>query len=188
MIFFLLTTAPAAAYYINQNSLLEKYKDIDPQIVKEFENKEGQLIGKSSTIKDITLTVDGIINEEHRTAILFTTKLPKQNDINYAMPVMSLNVITIQDQFGKKYRSDGASWTLRTANEDGEVKGVMYIEPLEPWAVRLNIRVTAMEIGKLAVENVSVDKEDNNLQGSREYKADKYKNVYGSWKVSFYVK
>lgn len=177
-------TVPVAAYYIVQNSPLDKYIAFDNGIIQEYEQGKGQLIQKSDTMKDITFTVDALIRKKDETIVLFTAKVPTEGNINYAMPLMDPRVITVKDQFGIIYRTEGSAMTLQSVNEDGEVKAIMYIEPLKFWAYKLSINITGMETGRMEVRKTdSSTVHDKGL----EYDAQKYKNVYGSWKVDFYI-
>lgn len=60
ILFSLIFTTPVLAYYIIQSTPLNKYVDLDSNIIVNFEEGRGQLVQKSSTINGITLTVDGI--------------------------------------------------------------------------------------------------------------------------------
>jgi hypothetical protein len=177
-------TVPVAAYYIVQISPLDKYIAFDNGIIKEYEQGKGQLVQKSGTMKDITFTVDALIRKKDKTILLFTAKVPTGGNINYAMPLMDSRVITVKDQFGIKYRTEGSAMTLRSVNEDGEVKAIMYIEPLKFWAYKLSINITGMETGRMEVRKTESSAADDK---GLEYDVQKYKNVYGSWKVDFYI-
>jgi hypothetical protein len=136
------------------------------------------MIEKSSTMKDITFTVDAIINKKDSTLILFTVKLPVDQGINYAMPSFGIDSIMVQDVLGIKYRHMSSGMTLRSVNEDGEIKGILNVEPLKFYVSSLTVRITAMEVG-----NMTVDKKDNEI----EYDVKKKKNIYGKWQVKFGV-
>lgn len=180
-------TLPVAAYYLVQNSPLDKYMELNNKIEKEYKEGRGQLIEKSDTMKGITYTVDAIIRKADSTTILFTVKIPKSDNINYAMPSMDRSVITIEDQFGIKYVVMSSGMTLRSANEDGEVKAIVEVEPLKFWCYKLNIRITSMELGKITVKKGASDSLDNALELQPEYVVVKNKNVFGTWQVNFYI-
>jgi len=171
IIFSLIFASPVLAYYIIDFTPLERYIELDRGIIVDFEEGRGQLIEKSSTMQGITLTVDGIIPKKDRTSILFTVKVPKGDGINYGMPAEGLGAITVTDQFGTKYRFQGGSLTLKSVNEDGEARCIYDMEPLKFWSYKLNIRVTAIELG--FYDEISYGK--------------KVKNAYGNWNVSFYI-
>lgn len=165
-------TTPVLAYYIIQSTPLEKYIELDSGIIVDFEEGQGQLVQKSSTMNNITMTVDGIIPKKDRTTILFTIKVPKDTAVNYGMPLSGLNVITVTDQFGITYRMTGGAATVKSVNEDGEAKCIYDVDPLGFWAYKLNIRMTAIELGYF----------DGNEFSSTS------KNSYGNWNISFYLK
>jgi hypothetical protein len=178
MIFILIGGIPVAAQYIKSGSFLDKYKQLDPEIASIYSNDNGEMIEKSSTMKDITFTVDAIINKKDSTLILFTVKVPVGQGINYAMPTFGMNAITVQDVLGKKYFTTGSAMTLQSVNEDGEIKAIMEVEPLKFYVSSLTVRITAMEEG-----NMTVDKKDNEI----EYDVKKKTNIYGIWQVKFAV-
>lgn len=172
--FIILFTTPVMGYLIQIPSI-SKYLDLDKNIVTEFNEGKGQLIGKSDSMKDITFTVDAIIRKKDKTLILFTTKLDKQTDsINFTRPSHSHNAIMVQDQFGYKYELSSGSTTVKSVNEDGEAKCIFEIPPLKPWTYNLNIKVTAMNLGYYDNE----ENKNNSIE---------IKN-YGLWDVSFYIK
>jgi|GEM_PF-3427672 len=172
--FIILFTTPAMGYLI-QLPAISKYLDLDKNIVTEFNEGKGQLIGKSDSMKDITFTVDAIIRKKDKTLILFTTKLDSQNhSINFAHPSTIHNAITVEDQFGYKYQLNSGSITVKSVNEDGEAKCIFEIPPLKPWAYKLDIKVTAMNLGYY-------NNKENNTN-SKEIKN------YGLWDISFYIK
>jgi hypothetical protein len=176
MIFILIGGIPVAAQYIKSSSFLDKYKQLDPEIASIYSNDNGEMIEKSSTMKDITFTVDAIINKKESTLILFTVKVPKDKGINYAMPTFDMNAITVQDVLGEKYLTTGSAMTLRSVNE--EIKAIVEIEPLKFYVSSLTVRITAMEVG-----NMTVTTKDNELQ----YDVKKKKNIYGTWQVKFRI-
>ncbi len=178
MIFILIGGIPVAAQYIKSGSFLDKYKQLDPEIASIYSNDNGEMIEKSSTMKDITFTVDAVINKKDSTLILFTVKVPVSQGINYAMPTFGKDPITVQDVLGIKYRHMSSGMTLRSVNKDGEIKGILNVEPLKFYVSSLTVRITAMEVG-----NMTVDKKDNEL----EYDVKKKMNVYGTWQVKFGV-
>ena len=178
MIFILIWGIPVAAQYIMEGSFLDKYKQLDPDIASKYSNDKGEMIEKSSTMKDITFTVDAIINNKDSTTILFTVKVDKNQGINYAMPILDMNVITVQDELGIKYRNKSSGMTLQSVNKDGEIKAIMEVEPLKFYVTSLTVRITAMEVG-----NMTVITKDNELQ----YDVKKKRNIYGTWQVKFRV-
>jgi hypothetical protein len=178
MIFILIGGIPAAAQYIKSGSFLDKYKQLDPEIASIYSNDNGEMIEKSSTMKDITFTVDAIINKKDSTLILFTVKAPNGKGVNYATPPFGTDSITVQDVLGKIYFTTGSAMTFRSVNKDGEIKAIMEIEPLKFYVSSLTVRVTAIEVG-----NMTVDKKDNEI----EYDVKKKKNIYGTWQVKFGV-
>lgn len=172
--FIILFTTPAMGYLI-QIPAISKYLDLDENIVTQFNEGKGQLIGKSDSMKGITFTVDAIIRKKDKTLILFTTKLDKKTDsINFSLPSHILHAIDVKDQFGYKYELSSGSTTVKSVNEDGEAKCILEIPPLKPWAYKLNIRTTAMYLGYY-------DNKENKINST------KIKN-YGLWNVSFYIK
>lgn len=172
ILFTLIFTTPVLAYYIIQSTPLEKYLDLDKGIIVNFEEGKGQLVQKSSTMNDITLTVDGIIPRKDRTTILFTIKVPKSIKVNYGIPVVGTNELTVMDQFGIKYRMKGGAVTVKSVNQDGEAKCIYDVEPLNFWAYKLNIRVTAIELGYF---------------NEKELSSEKIKNAYGNWNIKLYI-
>lgn len=86
ILIFMFYAVPVAAYYVVENTVLNKYIDFSQGLVKEIEEGKVQLVNKSSTMKDITFLVDGIIRKPDKTTVLFKVKVPKGNKINYAMP------------------------------------------------------------------------------------------------------
>lgn len=178
MIFILIWGIPVAAQYIIEGSFLDKYKQLDPDIASKYNNDKGEMIEKSSTMKDIKFTVDAIINKKESTTILFTVKVGKNVTTNYAMPIIGMNSITIQDQLGIRYRHISSGITLQSVNKDGEIKAIMEVEPLKFYVTNLTVRITAMEVG-----NMTIITKDNELQ----YDVKKKRNVYGTWQVKFRV-
>ena len=178
MMFILIWGIPVAAQYIIQGSLLDKYKQLDPDIALKYSNYKGEMIGKSSTMKDITFTVDAIINKKDSTTILFTVKGAKNAVTNYAMPILDNGVITIEDVLGIKYRHMSSGMTLQSVNEDGEIKGILDVEPLKFYVSSLTVRITAMEVG-----NMTKLTKDVELQ----YDVKKKSVIYGKWQVVFGV-
>ncbi|MFT5875089.1 MAG: hypothetical protein ACI8WT_004070 [Clostridium sp.] len=178
MIFVLIWGIPVAAQYIVGNSFLDKYKQLDQDIASKYSNYKGEMVEKSSVMKGITFTVDAIINKVDSTTILFTVKVDKNQGINYAMPPIDINTITLQDQLGIKYRHMSSGMTLQSVNEDGEIKAIMEVEPLKFYVTSLTVRITAMEVG-----NMTVTTKDSELQ----YDVKKKRNVYGTWQVKFRV-
>jgi hypothetical protein len=174
---FLFYSVPVAGYYIVQNSPLDKYIDFENRIEKEYEEGIGQLVEKSSTMKEITFTVDAVIRKEDKTIILYTVKVPPGEDINYAMPESSS--ITIEDQFGMTYDRRSGVTTLRNANEDGETMAILEIEPLYFWSYKLKLRITGMETGFL----VPLEEPEKKTH----YQIEKHKDVYGKWEVEFFI-
>jgi hypothetical protein len=184
---FLFYAVPVAAYYIIENTALNKYISFDNGLIKDIEQGKLQMVNKSTTMKDITLRVDGVISNKDKTTILLTVKVPEGKDINYALPTGGINDITIEDQFGKKYNSKGSAITVESANEDGEATVIIYTEPLEFWTYKLTLRVTTLECGRLVLKEGSSS--DNSVipDGKLEYQMEKKKNIYGSWQVKFYI-
>ncbi|MBK5240030.1 DUF4179 domain-containing protein [Clostridium sp.] len=178
MLFILIGGIPVAAQYIKSSTLLDKYKQLDPEIASIYSNDNGEMIEKSSTMKDITFTVDAIINKKDSTLILFTVKVPKGQGINYATPPFGIDSITVQDVLGKIYFTTGSAMTLQSVNKDGEIKAIMEIEPLKFYVSSLTVRITAMEVG-----NMTVTTKDSELQ----YDVKKKKNIYGTWQVKFRI-
>lgn len=183
---FMFYAAPVAAYYVVENTALSKYIEFDKGLVKEIEEGQLQLVDKSDNMKDITIRVDGIIRKPDKTTVLFTVKVLKDKNINYAMPSTAYNVVTIKDQFGFEYRSTGSAMSLRSANEDGEVTAIMEFEPLNFWSYKLSINITAMDTGSMIVtkDNGNDPRADEN---GFIYDMKESKSVYGSWKIDFYV-
>lgn len=178
MIFILIWGIPVAAQYIIEGSFLDKYKQLDPDIALKYSNYKGEMIEKSSTMKDITFTVDAIINKKDSTTILFTVKVDKNAGINYAMPILDMNTITIQDQLGIKHRNMSSGMTWRSVNEDGEIKAIMEVEPLKFYVTNLKVRITAMEIGNMTITTKNSESQ---------YDVKKKRNIYGTWQVKFRV-
>jgi hypothetical protein len=178
MIFIMIWGIPVAAQYIIEGSFLDKYKQLDPDIASKYNSDKGEMIEKSSTMKDIKFTIDAIINKKDSTTILFTVKVDKSEGINYAMPIFGTNIITVQDQLGIKYRHISSGMTLQSVNKDGELKAIMELEPLKFYATNLIVRITAMEVG-----NMTVTTKDGELK----YDVKKKRNVYGNWQVKFRV-
>lgn len=171
----LLYTAPVFAYYAVQMFPFEKYMDfMDKDMIKDFKEGRGQIIGKSHEMNGITMTIDGMIKKDDKRFILFTIKVPKTGEYNYGIPASGFNVITVQDQFGKIYNVGSASGTTERALTEGESQFIFEInEPISFWSTRLNVRVTSIELG-ITNQNEKVF-----------FK--KYKNVYGCWNVSFNI-
>lgn len=176
MMFILIWGIPVAAQYIIEGSLLDKYKQLDPDIASKYSNYKGEMIGESSTMKDITFTVDAIINKKDSTTILFTVKVDKNQVTNYAMPLLDINVTTIQDGLGIKYRNKSSGMLLQSVNDDGEIKAIMEVEPLKFYVRSLTVRITAMEVG-----NMTKLTKDGELQ----YDVKKKSVIYGKWQVVF---
>jgi hypothetical protein len=186
LLIILFYTIPVAAYYIVENTSLNKYLTFDKGLVKYVEEGKVQVVEESSTMKNITFRVDGIIRKSDRTTILYTVKVPKDGEIDYALTSSAFNTVTVQDQFGYKYQSMGGAITVESANEDGEATGIMDFEPLKDWAYKLNIRVTALKGGKL----IPLTEEEIKEQGPNimfQYEMQKEKNIYGKWEVNFFI-
>jgi hypothetical protein len=187
LLLFLFYTMPVAAYYIVENTALNKYISFDKGLIQNMEKGEIQPIDKSSTMKDITFRVDGIIRKADRTTILFTVKVPKNMDINYAMTTSGFNTVKVEDQFGKQYHLKGSGITLESAKEDGEATAVMDVEPLKPWAYKLTMRITALEGGILESKQINEDKLLAKDDKKFNYTIKKVRNIYGKWEVKFYI-
>jgi hypothetical protein len=175
LVFMFLYTAPVFAYYAVQIFPFEKYINfLDKDMIKDFKEGRGQVIGKSSTMNGATFTVDGMIKRGSNYNIIFTIKVPKTNEYNYGMPPGGFNIITVQDQTGKKYRVGSASGTSERALDEGEFQYIFEVdEPISFWSFKLNVRITAIELGY------------TNENENRYF--EKYKNIYGNWNVSFYI-
>lgn len=186
MIFILICGIPVAAQYIIGNSFLDKYKQLDPNIASKYSNYKGEMVEKSTTMKNITFTVDAIIKKSDNTIILFTVKLPMNDEINYAMPPSDMGVIAMQDQFGRTYQSMSSAITLQSVTDDGEIKAIMDFEPLKPYVTNLTVRITAMELGKMTVTTKEKSNEQTK-EAELQYDIKKKKNVYGTWQVKFRV-
>lgn len=186
IVLFIFYAAPVAAYYFVENTVLNKYIDFSKGLVKEIEEGKLQLVDKNSTMKDITFQVDGIIRKPDKTTVLFTVKVPKGKNTNYAMPSSSFNVIRIKDQFGTEYRSMGSAMSLRSADMDGEVTAIMDFEALKFWSYKLSINITAMETGTMTVTKAGEGEPRADEKGFI-YDIKEDKTVYGSWKVDFYL-
>lgn len=185
LVMILLFTVPVAAEYLVNIPLLDKYETLGNSmgdtIKKEYEENNSQMVEKNSTMKGINFTVDAVIKEKDKTRILFTVKVIKGNNMNYAMPsIGDLGVITVQDQFGFKYENMSSGMTLKSVNQDGEVKGILDVAPIKFFSYKLNIRITSMETGEINV-NEKADNED------LKYKMVKNKDVYGDWEVNLYL-
>jgi len=178
MMLILIWGIPVAAQYIVQGSFLDKYKQLDSEIALKYSNYKGEMIEKSSTMNDITFKVDAIINKKDSTSILFTVKVDKNRETNYAMPLLDSNVTIIQDQLGIKYRIKSSGMTLQSSNADGEIKAIMDIEPLKFYVTTLTVRITAMEAG-----NMTKLTKDGELQ----YDVKRKSVIYGKWQVVFGV-
>jgi hypothetical protein len=183
LLIFLFYAVPVAAYYIMENGALNKYIDFDKGLVQEMEGGKIQIVDKSTTMKDITLRVDGVIRKADRTTILLTVKVPKEMDIDYAYPDSGFDTIIVKDQLGKEYKQIGSAGTVRSATKDGEATMILDVEPLKFWTYKLNLRVTALEGGELEKrsqgENVDLSPSDFVMK--------KNKNIYGCWEVNFYI-
>jgi len=175
MTIVLLYTAPVFAYYAASIFPFEQYIGfLDKDMVKEFKEGRGQVIGRSSTMSKVTFTVDGMVKTDDKFIVIFTIKVPITDEYNYGMPVGGFDVITVQDQFGKKYRIGSAEGSNERATDEGEFQYMFEIdEPLSFWSYKLNIRLTAIELG-------------HSNPGENKYFA-KYKNIYSDWNVSFYI-
>lgn len=178
MIFILIWGIPVAAQYIIEGSFLDKYKQLEPDIALRYKNDKGEMIEKSTTMKDIKFTVDAIINKKDSTTILFTVKVDKNAGINYAMPIFGMDVITVQDELGIKYRHRSSGMTLQSVSKDGEIKAIMEVEPLKFYVTNLTVRITAMETG-----NMTVITKDSEIK----YDVKKKRNIYGTWQIKFRV-
>jgi hypothetical protein len=178
---------PVAAYYIVENTALNKYIDFDKGIIQDIEEGQLQIVDKSSVMKDITFRVDGIIRKKDSTKILFTVKVPKDMDIDYAMTTNEFNTVVVEDQLGKKYRFQSSGITLKSANEDGEATAIMEVEPLKFWAYKLTMRTTALEGGILEASQITGDTELKIENNGFDYKLKKLRNIYGKWEVNFYI-
>ncbi len=168
-------TLPVFAYYAIQIFPVEKYAGfIDKAMIKDFVEGRGQVIGKSSSMNGVILTVDGMLKRGGKFSILFTVKVPKTGSYNYGLPASGVNVISVSDQFGKRYIIGSASGTTGKALEEGESQYIFDIdEPLSFWSYKLKVRITAIELG------LTNEKENRYFE--------KYKNIYGDWNVDFYV-
>lgn len=186
ILIFMFYAVPVAAYYVVENTSLSKYIDFDKGLVSEIEEGKLQILDKNSTMKDITFKVDGIIRKPDKTTVLFTLKVPKNRNINYAMPSGDFNVVTIKDQFGTKYRTLGSSMSLKSSNKDGEVTAIMDFEALKFWSYKLSINITAMETGTMTAIKDNGENPRADEKGFV-YDIKEDRTVYGSWKVDFYV-
>lgn len=186
ILIFIFYAVPVAAYYVVENTSLSKYIDFDKGLVKEIEEGRLQVVNKSSTMKDISFRVDGIIRKQDKTTVLFTIQVPKDRNVNYAMPSGDFNVVTIKDQFGTQYRTLGSSMSLKSSNEDGEVTAIMDFEPLKFWSYKLSINITAMETGTMTAIKDNGENPRADEKGFV-YDIKEDRTVYGSWKVDFYV-
>lgn len=167
-------TTPVFAYYVTQIPAIEKYVDIDDGSIADFQEGRGQLVGKSDTLKGITFTIDGIVPKEDRATILFTIKVPKDENTNFALPSSSFSSFTVTDQFGYKYRVSSGGGSVKSVNENGEATFIYDIEPgLHFWSYKLHVRLTALELG---------------YYDGKEWVPTDEKYAYGNWNVSFYIK
>lgn len=185
LLIFMFYTIPVAAYYLVENTILNKYINFDKGLVMDVEQGRVQLVDKSATMKEITFRVDGIIRKEDKTTILYTVKLPKGS--SYAMSTSGFGTIRIKDQFGISYRQKGSATTVESIREDGEATAIMDIEPLKFWAYKLTINITAMETGQLVSRDNSKDNLSAEDKNQFPYTMVPGRNIYGSWKVDFYI-
>ena len=186
LLIMLIYTVPVAAAYIISNTALSKYITFDAGLVKDIKEGRIQYIDKSSTMNGINFRVDGIVKKQDRVTVLFTVKVPKNTEIDYAMPKGEMSPVTLEDQFGRKYQSVGSAVSVKSANKDGEATAFMDFQPLSSTAFKLTIRITGLETGKLIP---MTQKETDQSDGYRKfpYKMSKERNVYGKWQVDFYV-
>lgn len=168
----LIFSTPVLAYYITQVTPIQKYIELDDGVIKNFEEGKGQLIEKSYTMNNITLTVDGLIQNSDTTSILLSIKVPKDNNINYGLPTSSLGSIKIYDQFGFNYRVKSGSMSVKSVNNNGEAQCIFDIERIKFWSYKLNIRLTAIELGNFIEDTQTINQK---------------KNAYGNWHLSFYI-
>lgn len=174
ILMFMVYVVPVAAYYLVENSPLEKYIKIDSGVVHDFEEGKGQLINEECNMKGVTFKIEGIIKSEDSTKVLFSVKVDESEDFNYAMPLFGSEKIRITDQFGYKYNLQGSAGSLETTKKDREMISVLEIENPKFWSYKLNFEITAMEIG--------------NIEGpEKNYEIKKQKNIYGSWEVEIYL-
>lgn len=178
---------PVAAYYLIENTALNKYITFDNDLEKDMKEGKIQVVNKSSSLNGITFRVDGIIKGKDKTTILFTFKVPKNKDFEYAIPNSGDAVFTVEDQLGHKYHTMGSAITVKSANEDGEATAIVYVEPLKYWAYKLEVRVTSLQTGKLVPLSEEEIKKNYITEPDYKYKQQPAKNIYGKWEVSFYI-
>jgi hypothetical protein len=171
---FMVYVVPVAAYYLVENSPLEKYIKIDSGITHEFKEGKGQLVNQQYKMKGVTFKIDGIIQEDHSTKILFSVKVDEEEDFNYAMPLFGNGIIRVTDQFGCSYNLQGSAGSFESTKKDKEMVSVLEIENPNFWVYKLNFQITAMEIG--------------NIEGKdKDYEMKKEKNIYGLWELEVYL-
>lgn len=174
ILLFMVYVVPVAAYYLVENSPLDKYIKIDSGIAHEFEEGKGQLVNKEYKMKGVTFKIDGIIPQKDSTKVLFSVKVDENEDFNYAMPIFNQGTILVKDQFGHSYNLMGSAGSFESTKKDKEMVSVLEVEGVNFWAYKLKFQITAMEIG--------------NIEGKdKNYEMKKDKNIYGLWEVEVYL-
>jgi Domain of unknown function (DUF4179)/Putative zinc-finger len=174
ILIFMVYVVPVAAYYLVENSPLEKYIKIDSGIAHEFEEGKGQLVNAEYKMKGVTFKIEGIIQDKDSTKILYSVKVDEDEGFNYAMPLFGNETIRVTDQIGNRYNLKGAAGSIESTKKDREIVSVLEIEDMKFWAYKLNFQITAMEIGSIEVQ-------DKDLEMKKE------KNIYGQWEVEVYL-
>lgn len=174
ILLFMVYVVPVAAYYLVENSPLDKYIKIDSGIAHDFKEGKGLLVNKEHSRNGVTFKVDGIIQQQDSTKVLFSVKVAEGKDFNYATPLFGGDTIRVTDQFGHSYRAHGSAGSFQSTKKDGEIVWVLEVDEVKFWAYKLNLGITAMEIG--------------NVEGpEKNYEMTKKKNIYGLWEVDVYL-
>jgi len=174
ILLFMVYAVPVAAYYLVQNSPIEKYIKIDNGIAHEFKEGKGKLVNSEFKMKGVTFKIEGIIPQKDSTKVLYSVKVDENEDFNYAMPIYGQGSIIVKDQFGHSYNLMGSAGSFESTKKDKEMVSVLEVEGVNFWAYKLNFQITAMEIGY-------IEGPDKN------YEMKKEKNIYGLWEVEVYL-
>ena len=160
----------ALAYY---GKKLLGFDEIINSTLQDLNNKGlGQTIEKKATLIDGTvLTIDGIMTDSNQMIMYYTLSNPKGLDeetIDRFQPLKITGFLT---------RSNFESSIYMSNNENTEIKGTLYFEPVSPFSKKLTFHYwESVESGTMKDESITFSYDPNKAMQT-ELKQKIYKNV-----------
>ncbi|WP_144460858.1 DUF4179 domain-containing protein [Siminovitchia fortis] len=144
----------ALAYY---GKKLLGFDEIMNSTLQELnDNGSGQTVDKKAALKDGTqLTIDGIIADSNQMIMYYTLRNPKGLDektIDFFQPLRITGFLTNAKFESGQYMSN---------NENTEIKGTMYFEPVSPFSKKLTFHYWEAEDGPMEVESITFPYDPN---------------------------